>query len=71
MRLTRWNCQGYNFDDPHLLQNLNSGHPTAGAIREFLTMLAVNHAVIPEDDPTAPGRALFFRLSFPLLSPFH
>jgi hypothetical protein len=49
--------QGYNFEDPTLLGNMNSGHPTAAAIREFLTMLAVNHAVIPEVDPRS-GSAL-------------
>ncbi|XP_026491609.1 probable phospholipid-transporting ATPase IA isoform X8 [Vanessa tameamea] len=35
-------------EDTLLYQNLNSGHPSAPVITEFLTMLAVCHTVIPE-----------------------
>ncbi|XP_047023526.1 probable phospholipid-transporting ATPase IA isoform X7 [Helicoverpa zea] len=35
-------------EDTLLYQNLQRNHPTAGVIREFLTMLAVCHTVIPE-----------------------
>lgn len=39
-----------HFDDPRLLQHLRSGAPNAGAIEQFLTLLAVCHTVIPETD---------------------
>eukprot|EP00026_Physarum_polycephalum_P000972 Phypoly_transcript_00973.p1 GENE.Phypoly_transcript_00973~~Phypoly_transcript_00973.p1 ORF type:complete len:1149 (+),score=209.12 Phypoly_transcript_00973:246-3692(+) len=42
--------ENVNFNDPRLLQNLRSGHPTAEVAREFLTLLAVCHTVIPEHD---------------------
>uniref|UniRef100_A0A674JFM8 Phospholipid-transporting ATPase n=1 Tax=Terrapene triunguis TaxID=2587831 RepID=A0A674JFM8_9SAUR len=38
------------FDDPRLLQNIESDHPTAAHIQEFLTLLAVCHTVVPERD---------------------
>eukprot|EP00124_Ichthyophonus_hoferi_P005556 Ihof_evm1s836 gene=Ihof_evmTU1s836 len=36
------------FHDPSLLDNLTQNHPTAPVIRQFLTLLAVAHTVIPE-----------------------
>ncbi|EGD72161.1 hypothetical protein PTSG_00182 [Salpingoeca rosetta] len=42
------------FSDPALLDNLTSGHDTASVIREWLTLLAVCHTVIPERDRTDP-----------------
>ncbi|XP_026564725.1 phospholipid-transporting ATPase IB isoform X4 [Pseudonaja textilis] len=36
------------FDDPRLLQNIEADHPTAMHIKEFLTLLAVCHTVVPE-----------------------
>lgn len=39
-----------SFDDPRLLQRLRQNHETAPAIREFLTLLAVAHTVVPEGD---------------------
>eukprot|EP00727_Mastigamoeba_balamuthi_P009714 m51a1_g5365 putative probable phospholipid-transporting atpase ia isoform x1 (1125) ;mRNA; f:511123-516212 len=42
--------QHVNFSDDRLLRNLHEGHPTADVIREFLTLLAVCHTVIPEVD---------------------
>uniref|UniRef100_A0A8D0H6Q8 Phospholipid-transporting ATPase n=1 Tax=Sphenodon punctatus TaxID=8508 RepID=A0A8D0H6Q8_SPHPU len=36
------------FDDPRLLQNMERDHPSAADIREFLTLLAVCHTVVPE-----------------------
>jgi hypothetical protein len=36
------------FHDPALLDNLTTGHGTAPVIRQFLTILAVCHTVIPE-----------------------
>lgn len=42
--------ENVNFQDPRLLENLQSGHPTAEVVREFLTLLAVCHTVIPELD---------------------
>jgi len=38
------------FNDPTLLDNLTGGHPTASIIREWLTLLAVCHTVVPERD---------------------
>ena len=40
--------QNVNFNDPRLLQNLRSGHPTAEVAREFLSLLAICHTVVPE-----------------------
>eukprot|EP00033_Pygsuia_biforma_P001285 GCRY01001452.1.p1 GENE.GCRY01001452.1~~GCRY01001452.1.p1 ORF type:complete len:1119 (-),score=332.21 GCRY01001452.1:1076-4432(-) len=42
------NIKNEGFEDERLLENLKNGHPTAGNIDEFLTMLAVCHTVIPE-----------------------
>ncbi|XP_039212375.1 phospholipid-transporting ATPase IB isoform X1 [Crotalus tigris] len=36
------------FDDPRLLQNIETDHPTSMHIKEFLTLLAVCHTVVPE-----------------------
>ncbi|XP_050803362.1 phospholipid-transporting ATPase IA isoform X2 [Gopherus flavomarginatus] len=47
-------CQGSQtgeekpFSDPSLLENLQSNHPTAPIICEFLTMMAVCHTAVPE-----------------------
>lgn len=43
------------FADPTLLENLHLNHPTASVIREFLTLLAVCHTVVPERDAEQPG----------------
>ncbi|XP_026745960.1 probable phospholipid-transporting ATPase IA isoform X2 [Trichoplusia ni] len=47
-----YNCPGPNekLEDTLLYQNLQRNHPTAGVIREFLTMLAICHTVIPEQN---------------------
>eukprot|EP00051_Salpingoeca_urceolata_P032761 m.17242 g.17242 ORF g.17242 m.17242 type:complete len:1165 (+) comp5427_c0_seq1:383-3877(+) len=42
------------FGDPALLDNLTSGHQTASVIREWLTLLAVCHTVVPERDRENP-----------------
>ena len=44
------------FQDPALLDNLTSGHPTASVIREWLTLLAVCHTVVPERDRDDPDK---------------
>uniref|UniRef100_A0A8D3DKZ1 Phospholipid-transporting ATPase n=1 Tax=Scophthalmus maximus TaxID=52904 RepID=A0A8D3DKZ1_SCOMX len=36
------------FDDPTLIQNIETNHPTSPQICEFLTMMAVCHTVVPE-----------------------
>uniref|UniRef100_A0A674NGI2 Phospholipid-transporting ATPase n=1 Tax=Takifugu rubripes TaxID=31033 RepID=A0A674NGI2_TAKRU len=36
------------FNDPSLLENLQSNHPTAGVIQEFMTMMAICHTAVPE-----------------------
>ncbi|KAJ8407670.1 hypothetical protein AAFF_G00275270 [Aldrovandia affinis] len=36
------------FNDPSLLENLQSNHPTAPVILEFMTMMAVCHTAVPE-----------------------
>ncbi|XP_072554094.1 probable phospholipid-transporting ATPase IA isoform X1 [Paramormyrops kingsleyae] len=36
------------FNDPSLLENLQSDHPTAPVIRDFMTMMAVCHTAVPE-----------------------
>eukprot|EP00698_Gefionella_okellyi_P014854 TRINITY_DN4136_c0_g2_i1.p1 TRINITY_DN4136_c0_g2~~TRINITY_DN4136_c0_g2_i1.p1 ORF type:complete len:1193 (-),score=298.49 TRINITY_DN4136_c0_g2_i1:16-3594(-) len=43
--------KGYNFEDPMLLRHLHNDHENARLIDDFLTSMAVNHAVIPERDP--------------------
>uniref|UniRef100_A0A8D0BYH3 Phospholipid-transporting ATPase n=1 Tax=Salvator merianae TaxID=96440 RepID=A0A8D0BYH3_SALMN len=49
------------FDDPRLLQNIEKDHPTANHIREFLTLLAVCHTVVPESD----GNTIIYQASSP------
>ncbi|XP_060784080.1 probable phospholipid-transporting ATPase IA isoform X1 [Neoarius graeffei] len=43
------------FNDPSLLENLQSNHPTAAVIMEFMTMMAICHTAVPErsDDSIA------------------
>ncbi|KAF7216273.1 phospholipid-transporting ATPase IA isoform X1 [Nothobranchius furzeri] len=36
------------FNDPSLLENLQSHHPTAAVIQEFMTMMAICHTAVPE-----------------------
>uniref|UniRef100_A0A8C5H5D2 Phospholipid-transporting ATPase n=1 Tax=Gouania willdenowi TaxID=441366 RepID=A0A8C5H5D2_GOUWI len=36
------------FNDPALLENLQSNHPTAAVIQEFMTMMAICHTAVPE-----------------------
>uniref|UniRef100_A0A3Q1EA99 Phospholipid-transporting ATPase n=1 Tax=Acanthochromis polyacanthus TaxID=80966 RepID=A0A3Q1EA99_9TELE len=36
------------FNDPSLLENLQSNHPTAAVILEFMTMMAICHTAVPE-----------------------
>uniref|UniRef100_A0A8C1L9H5 Phospholipid-transporting ATPase n=1 Tax=Cyprinus carpio TaxID=7962 RepID=A0A8C1L9H5_CYPCA len=36
------------FNDPSLLENLQSNHPTASVIQEFMTMMAICHTAVPE-----------------------
>ena len=38
------------FADVTLVNNLNQNHETAQEIRDFLTLLAVCHTVVPEKD---------------------
>ncbi|XP_072332990.1 phospholipid-transporting ATPase IB isoform X1 [Scyliorhinus torazame] len=40
----------FEFDDPTLLDNILSEHPTSAEIREFLIMMAICHTVVPEKD---------------------
>lgn len=47
------------FDDPSLLDNLTGGHSSASVIREWLTLLAVCHTVIPERDRDNPGEIVY------------
>ncbi|XP_031407953.1 phospholipid-transporting ATPase IB [Meleagris gallopavo] len=49
------------FDDPRLLQNIENDHPTAVHIREFLTLLAVCHTVVPERQ----GNKIIYQASSP------
>uniref|UniRef100_A0A6I8NDG5 Phospholipid-transporting ATPase n=1 Tax=Ornithorhynchus anatinus TaxID=9258 RepID=A0A6I8NDG5_ORNAN len=49
------------FDDPRLLQNIESQHPTAACIQEFLTLLAVCHTVVPE----RAGSTIIYQASSP------
>nr|XP_061821969.1 phospholipid-transporting ATPase IB-like isoform X2 [Nerophis lumbriciformis] len=39
-----------DFDDPTLMDNIEKGHATAPHICEFLTMMAVCHTVVPEQE---------------------
>uniref|UniRef100_A0A8D3D1T7 Phospholipid-transporting ATPase n=1 Tax=Scophthalmus maximus TaxID=52904 RepID=A0A8D3D1T7_SCOMX len=36
------------FSDPSLLENLQSNHPTAAVILDFMTMMAICHTAVPE-----------------------
>ncbi|XP_033829471.1 phospholipid-transporting ATPase IA isoform X2 [Periophthalmus magnuspinnatus] len=36
------------FNDPSLLENLQSHHPTAAVILDFMTMMAICHTAVPE-----------------------
>ncbi|XP_062331711.1 probable phospholipid-transporting ATPase IA isoform X2 [Osmerus eperlanus] len=36
------------FNDPSLLENLQSNHPTAPVIHDFMTMMAICHTAVPE-----------------------
>eukprot|EP00123_Amoebidium_parasiticum_P014404 comp22485_c0_seq1/m.33915 comp22485_c0_seq1/g.33915 ORF comp22485_c0_seq1/g.33915 comp22485_c0_seq1/m.33915 type:complete len:1183 (-) comp22485_c0_seq1:540-4088(-) len=47
------------FHDPSLLDNLTQNHPTAPVIRQFLTLLAVCHTVIPEVSKEDPGKIIY------------
>eukprot|EP00054_Salpingoeca_dolichothecata_P013519 m.75492 g.75492 ORF g.75492 m.75492 type:complete len:1176 (-) comp20522_c0_seq1:32-3559(-) len=47
------------FHDPHLLENLTSGHQTASVIREWLTLLATCHTVVPERDRENPDKIIY------------
>ncbi|XP_043547913.1 phospholipid-transporting ATPase IB isoform X1 [Chiloscyllium plagiosum] len=49
------------FDDPTLLDNILSEHPTSGEIREFLIMMAICHTVVPEKD----GNDIYYQASSP------
>ena len=50
---------GESFDDPTLLQNLRDGHETAPHIREFLTLMAACHTVVPDYDHNAPDQIVY------------
>ncbi|XP_007495297.2 phospholipid-transporting ATPase IB isoform X1 [Monodelphis domestica] len=49
------------FNDPRLLENIENDHPTAPCIQEFLTLLAVCHTVVPEND----GNTINYQASSP------
>uniref|UniRef100_A0A671RP51 Phospholipid-transporting ATPase n=1 Tax=Sinocyclocheilus anshuiensis TaxID=1608454 RepID=A0A671RP51_9TELE len=49
------------FDDPSLIQNIETNHPTSPQICEFLTMMAVCHTVVPERE----GNQIIFQASSP------
>eukprot|EP00730_Choanoeca_flexa_P004838 TRINITY_DN11817_c0_g1_i2.p1 TRINITY_DN11817_c0_g1~~TRINITY_DN11817_c0_g1_i2.p1 ORF type:complete len:1157 (+),score=344.14 TRINITY_DN11817_c0_g1_i2:140-3610(+) len=51
--------QSPRFNDPALLDNLTNGHKTASVIREYLTLLAVCHTVVPERDKIDPGIIIY------------
>uniref|UniRef100_A0A671RNW8 Phospholipid-transporting ATPase n=1 Tax=Sinocyclocheilus anshuiensis TaxID=1608454 RepID=A0A671RNW8_9TELE len=50
-----------SFDDPSLIQNIETNHPTSPQICEFLTMMAVCHTVVPERE----GNQIIFQASSP------
>ena len=58
------NEEADDFTDPALLQNLNEKHETSGIIREFVTLMAVCHTVIPERDPEEPT-GVYYQASSP------
>ncbi|KAK6173412.1 hypothetical protein SNE40_016867 [Patella caerulea] len=41
----------HTFDDEAMINNLKENHATAGDIRDFLTLLAICHTVVPERHP--------------------
>uniref|UniRef100_A0A3Q1HBK8 Phospholipid-transporting ATPase n=1 Tax=Anabas testudineus TaxID=64144 RepID=A0A3Q1HBK8_ANATE len=45
--ITNIKCRA-GFNDPSLLENLQSNHPTAAVILEFMTMMAICHTAVPE-----------------------
>uniref|UniRef100_A0A8C4S7P0 Phospholipid-transporting ATPase n=1 Tax=Erpetoichthys calabaricus TaxID=27687 RepID=A0A8C4S7P0_ERPCA len=49
------------FEDSSLIENIESNHPTAPQIWEFLTMMAVCHTVVPEKD----GDQIIYQASSP------
>ncbi|KAK2720099.1 probable phospholipid-transporting ATPase IA isoform X3 [Artemia franciscana] len=46
-----------------LIHNLTQGHQTSGHIKEFLTLMAVCHTVIPERDPCNDGKLCYHAAS--------
>ncbi|XP_018421879.1 PREDICTED: phospholipid-transporting ATPase IB, partial [Nanorana parkeri] len=50
-----------DFDDPKLFQNIEGESPAALVIKEFLTLLAVCHTVVPEKD----GDTIIYQASSP------
>nr|DBA32644.1 TPA: hypothetical protein GDO54_000421 [Pyxicephalus adspersus] len=50
-----------DFDDPKLFQNIEGESPTAMVIKEFLTLLAVCHTVVPEKE----GDKIIYQASSP------
>ncbi|XP_053561547.1 phospholipid-transporting ATPase IB [Bombina bombina] len=50
-----------DFDDPKLFQNIESDSPAASVIRDFLTLLAVCHTVVPEKE----GDTIIYQASSP------
>ena len=62
--VSQGSIKGYNFDDPSLLATLQSETEAADYVFQFLTMLAVNHAIIPEKEQAADGSSsmLYFHV---------
>ncbi|KAM4796920.1 phospholipid-transporting ATPase IB [Rhinophrynus dorsalis] len=50
-----------DFDDPKLFQNIENDTPAADIIKEFLTLLAVCHTVVPEKN----GDTIIYQASSP------
>ncbi|XP_053419309.1 phospholipid-transporting ATPase IB-like [Nycticebus coucang] len=53
--------ESYEFNDPKLLENVESGHPTEHYINEFFILLCVCNTVIPERD----GNNITYQASSP------
>ncbi|XP_064608442.1 probable phospholipid-transporting ATPase IA isoform X3 [Liolophura sinensis] len=53
------------FNDPDLIANLKSNHETAGTIRDFLTLLAVCHTVVPETDEEDLENGIIYQAASP------
>eukprot|EP00762_Andalucia_godoyi_P000403 ANDGO_03252.mRNA.1 Phospholipid-transporting ATPase 3 len=51
--------KGFNFYDPRVTSGAWCTQPNAGVFREFLTLLAVCHTVIPEGDPKTPEKMIY------------